>query len=94
MDEFSKAANEINRMLRTELAKDEAKADPYQDAKNALYSLEAALLTLQAAKPGERGELARRYAVTITELEKTVAYFETWVIKGFFQDERGVATGE
>lgn len=94
MDEFSKAANEIDEKLKAEMAKNEAKADPYQDAKNALYSLEAALLTLQAAKPGERGELARRYAVTITELEKAIAYFETWVVRGFFQDDRGVLPDE
>lgn len=39
------------------------------------------LLKLGQAKPKDRGELARRYAVTITELEKAYAYFRTWVIE-------------
>jgi hypothetical protein len=34
---------------------------------------------LQAAKPTERNEKARRYAVTVTELEKVMAYFNTFV---------------
>lgn len=34
---------------------------------------------LRADKPADRGELARRYAITITELEKVVAYFKTFV---------------
>lgn len=32
----------------------------------------------QQAKPPERSELARRYAVTITELEKCAAYFASF----------------
>ncbi len=43
-----------------------------------------ALDTLRANQPTERGELARRYAVTITEVEKALAYFETFVIHGAF----------
>ncbi len=35
---------------------------------------------LRAAKPEDRSELARRYAVTITEFEKVYAYFVTFVI--------------
>lgn len=35
---------------------------------------------LRKAKPEERSEEARRYAVTITELEKVVAYFKTFVV--------------
>lgn len=32
---------------------------------------------------------ARYYAVTITELEKVIAYFETWVIPGTISKEAG-----
>lgn len=37
---------------------------------------------LKQAKPTERNELARRYAVTITELEKVMGYFELFVLQG------------
>jgi hypothetical protein len=52
-----------------------------QSTKNdgALNGLEASLHFLRSAKPDERGELTRRYAVTITELEKVVAYFKVYV---------------
>lgn len=36
------------------------------------------LSALRAAKPNDRSELDRRYAVTITELEKVVAYFSVY----------------
>lgn len=53
-----------------------------QEEKNeeALNGLEASLHFLRSAKPDERSELARRYAVTITEFEKVVAYFKVMVI--------------
>ena len=38
---------------------------------------------LQAAKPTERNEIARRYAVTVTELEKVMGYFDCFVLLGF-----------
>lgn len=36
----------------------------------------------QAKKPNDRSEKDRRYAVTITELEKAIAWFYLWVVKG------------
>jgi hypothetical protein len=52
-----------------------------QSTKNdeTLNGLEASLRFLRSAKPDERGELTRRYAVAITELEKVVAYFKVYV---------------
>lgn len=44
-----------------------------------LNDLEAALETLRLAKPEERSEKARRYAVAITELEKVIAYFKVYI---------------
>lgn len=41
-------------------------------------------LILLDSKPDERSELARRYQVTITELEKVMAYFEQFVIQRSF----------
>ena len=45
-----------------------------------LEALKAALELLKAGKPNDRSEKDRRYAVAITELEKTLAYFYTFVI--------------
>lgn len=39
-----------------------------------------ALKTLKAAKPEDRSQTDRRYAVTITDLEKVMAYFVTYVV--------------
>lgn len=38
---------------------------------------------LKAAKPEDRSEKARRYAVTITEYEKMLSYFNTMVCEEF-----------
>jgi hypothetical protein len=35
---------------------------------------------MKAAKPTERNEVARRYAVSMTEFEKVMAYFELFVV--------------
>jgi hypothetical protein len=41
----------------------------------ALDSIRQTLATLRAGKPNDRSEQARVYAVTITEIEKAMAYF-------------------
>ncbi len=46
----------------------------------ALDNLQKNLAFLRFAKPNERSEKARHYAVAITEMEKVVAYFQTWVV--------------
>lgn len=43
-----------------------------------LQRLMSLLMDFRDAKPEERSELARRYAVTITELEKCAAYFASF----------------
>jgi hypothetical protein len=45
-----------------------------------LELLQEALDELRRAKPEERGEVARRFAVAITELEKVIAYFKVFVV--------------
>lgn len=47
----------------------------------AAVELDRALSYLITSKPEERSELARRYAVTITEMEKVYAYFMQYVIE-------------
>lgn len=37
---------------------------------------------LKKNKPNDRSEKDRRYAVTITEMEKVLGYFYLWVVKG------------
>ncbi len=48
---------------------------------------------LRAAKPTDRNELARRYAVTITEQEKVLAYFNTFVIEGIEEVDQPTSAG-
>jgi hypothetical protein len=48
-------------------------------AEQPLRQLEQALETLRDLKPEGRSEKGRRYAVTITELEKVIAYFKVYV---------------
>lgn len=45
-----------------------------------LETMRDLLRKLRDAKPDERTELARRYAVTITETEKILAYFWAYVM--------------
>jgi hypothetical protein len=40
-----------------------------------------ALKAIRAARPEERSELSRRYAVLATEFEKVLAYFDTYIVR-------------
>lgn len=44
--------------------------------------LREALESLRKTKPGDRSEVDRRIAVTITELEKVLAYYLAFVVHG------------
>jgi len=46
-----------------------------------LEILKEALRAMREAKPEGRSELARCYAVSITEMEKVVAYFKMFVLE-------------
>lgn len=48
----------------------------------AFVEIQAALIRLMASRPSDRSRLARHYAVTITELEKVIAYFCYFVVDG------------
>lgn len=46
--------------------------------------LEALKLTyeaVKAAKPNDRSDVDRAYAVTLTDLEKVIAYFQVYAVK-------------
>lgn len=45
-----------------------------------LFKLQEVIALMRAHKPEERNEKARRYAVSVTEMEKVIAYFKTYVI--------------
>jgi hypothetical protein len=52
-----------------------------EKAKEVLRAMATTLQQLRDAKPTERGELARRYAVAITEYEKSLAFFKYYVVE-------------
>lgn len=45
-----------------------------------LAYMKKTLAIMRQAKPEIRSERARRYAIAITEMEKTFAYFHTYVV--------------
>lgn len=47
---------------------------------NCYEKIQQALEGMRACKPVERSEKARRYAVSITEMEKLLAYFSMYVV--------------
>lgn len=55
-----------------------------------LFELGSLIVKMRKAKPLDRTEAARRYAVTITELEKAFAYFRTYVAEA---DDNGDLSG-
>lgn len=59
----------------SEATVDNEYSDEYQE-------ILSALTKLQLAKPDDRSELARRYAICITEMEKVQAYFWTFIEQG------------
>jgi len=58
----------------------QSKNRPAGNDEISMVMIEDTLKQLRNAKPDERSEKARRYAVTITEMEKVYAYFKTFVI--------------
>lgn len=51
---------------------------PTQDLSDEMIEL---LQRLRKSKPEDRSEKARRIAVTITEIEKVIAYYRSFVIE-------------
>lgn len=68
-------------LLREAIGK--AQAAPTREASYedmASFYMKKALEAMRRGKPEIRGEGARRYAVAITEMEKTFAYFQLYVV--------------
>jgi len=53
---------------------------PHTEAEAVFGVLRGALARMQASKPNDRSEADRRWAISITEMEKALAYFKTWVV--------------
>ena len=51
-----------------------------QDREGVLISLESSLRMLKRNRPNDRSEIDRRYAILITDFEKVMAYFKTYII--------------
>jgi len=47
----------------------------------ASWCFQVALEKLKEAKPNNRSEIDRRYAITITEFEKVIAYYDYYVLR-------------
>jgi len=52
-------------------------------------SMKSLLDEMKSFKPNDRGEKDRAYAVTITELEKLIAYFAMFVMKAVEDNDGG-----
>jgi len=49
---------------------------------SAMDALLAAYEAIKTEKPNDRSAPDRAYAVTVTELEKVIAYFKVWALEG------------
>lgn len=58
---------------------------PYVESSDGalLASIVIAWKLLRDQKPNDHSDRDRRFAVTMTELEKAIAYFKTYVVDGF-----------
>lgn len=82
MNDNDRDVEEVRQQIEREQIERERIADFAQEERNKeiLRGMEAMLRRLRDAKPKERSELARRYAVAITEYEKSLAFFKFYVV--------------
>lgn len=73
-DEINEQANRMRQLMTENQSLPESADEP-----EILASMINVLRLLRAGKPEARSERARRYAVTITEMEKVFGYFKTFV---------------
>lgn len=55
--------------------------------KSAFWALQNAHELLQEMRPGDRSPTDRYYAVAITDMEKVLAYFQTYVLDSYVKHE-------
>lgn len=51
-----------------------------QDREGVLISLESTLRMIKRNRPNDRSEIDRRYAIVVTDFEKVMAYFKTYIL--------------
>lgn len=62
-------------------------------AEKLLAEMQELVAHLHEAKPNDRTEIDRRYAVTITEMEKAVAYYAFFIHLPLHLQQRNVEKG-
>ncbi len=73
-------SEDIKRVLSEKENEDDVKVDVLKlDDQSMLWQLQTTLSELRISRPNERSERSRKYAITITEMEKVLAYFKMYV---------------
>jgi hypothetical protein len=70
---------ELKKLMAAVQAKAESADEKKRPAKKEEF-LRYALQELKKEKPNDRSELDRRYAICITELEKVIGFYVTWIV--------------
>jgi parvulin-like peptidyl-prolyl isomerase len=70
---------ELKKLLEEARARVEEPEKGKRPAKKEEF-LRYALQELKKEKPDDRSELARRYAICITEMEKVIGYYIAWIV--------------
>jgi len=72
--------NELKRAIEEQLGRD---ATVKEVRRTVLTSIELCLSVIKRDRPNDRSELDRRYAIVITDFEKVMAYFKTYIVEEY-----------
>ncbi len=77
MPEMSEDLPELKKVLEERFKESDASK---QAREGMLISLESSLRMIKRNRPNDRSEIDRRYAILITDFEKVMAYFKTYIV--------------
>ncbi len=77
MPEMSEDLSELKKALEERFKEPDASK---QSREGILISLESSLHMIKRNRPNDRSEIDRRYAILITDFEKAIAYFKTYIV--------------
>ncbi len=77
MPEMSEDLSQLKKALEERFKESDASK---QAREGILISLESSLRMIKRNRPNDRSELDRRYAILITDFEKAIAYFKTYIV--------------
>jgi len=77
MPEMSEDLSQLKQALEERFKESDASK---QAREGILISLESSLRMLKCNRPNDRSEIDRRYAILITDFEKVIAYFKTYIV--------------